>query len=157
MTTPPESLFERITSSIHCDLLIKKEFEQINIICTEHEQRLREVEAERDELLSLSPFSPPSKGWPDFGDYVLIEQKRFGAPNEMYLHKVIQRSTSNAWIDVPAQIHFGATIHDEMADVIRVVCCGPMEENVLQYRVADVKPLTTPQPEKKPCEQENQR
>jgi hypothetical protein len=25
-----------------------------------------------------------------------------------------------------------------------------MESTVLQYRVADVKPLTTPQPEKKP-------
>jgi hypothetical protein len=145
MTTPPESLFERI--STHVPL---PNMPEVGDVCAEFEKRLRDAESERDRLQSVTAFKPQSHGWPDFGDYVLIEQMRFGAPNEMYLHKVIQRSNSNAWIDVPAQIHLGATIHDEMADVIRVVCCGPMESTVLQYRVADVKPLTTPQPEKKP-------
>ena len=38
---------------------------------------------------------------PDFGDHVLIEQKRHGVENEIYLHKVIRRLESNTFVDVP--------------------------------------------------------
>jgi hypothetical protein len=50
-------------------------------------------------------YSTENRAWPDFGDYVLLEQKRFGVPNEMFVHKVVQRLRSNYWIDVPAVTH----------------------------------------------------
>ena len=48
----------------------------------------------------------------DFGDYVEIEQKRYGCENEMYLHKVINVLESNSWVDIPlgtisSKEHFG--------------------------------------------------
>lgn len=90
-------------------------------------------------------YSTAKREWPDFGDYVLIEQKRFGAKNEHYLHKVIGRFRSNSWIDVPAQVHIGAVRHSEMADVVAVICCGVSEDKVVRYRVADVRPVARAQ------------
>lgn len=78
---------------------------------------------------------------PDFGDYVTVEQRRFGVPNEHYLHKVIGRLRSNTWIDVPAQTHLGAVLHDHEEEILRVICCGVFEEKVMRYRVADCKPV----------------
>ena len=49
-----------------------------------------------------------------FGDYAIIEQKRHGAPNEMFVHKVIDQLRSNTWVDVPVQSPATETIHDEM-------------------------------------------
>lgn len=74
---------------------------------------------------------------PDFGDYVLIEQKRFSGKNEMYLHKVISRFQSNSWIDVPVVVHNGPVLHDTTEDVLNVVCCGISEDKVIRYRAAD--------------------
>lgn len=76
----------------------------------------------------------------DFGDYCLIEQKRFGAPNEMYVHKVIGRLRSNAWVDAPVTAVAKETKHGEMEDVIACVCCGVSEREVLRYREQDCKP-----------------
>ncbi len=76
----------------------------------------------------------------DFGDYGIIEQKRHGCENEQYTHKVIGTLNSNTWVDVPVQSPARETIHDEMTDVIRCVCCGVSETEVLKYRVIDVKP-----------------
>lgn len=73
----------------------------------------------------------------DFGDVVQIEQRRFGAPNEMFLHKVIGRAKSNTWIDVPAQTHLGAVQHDSMEDILYVVCIGPGEGKIERYRAID--------------------
>lgn len=85
-------------------------------------------------------YSTEKQAWPDFGDYVLLEQKRFGAPNEMFVHKVVQRLRSNTWIDVPAVTHNGPSWHDHMEDVVHVVCCGVSEDRVLRYRASDCKP-----------------
>jgi len=76
----------------------------------------------------------------DFGDYGIIEQKRHGCKNEQYTHKVIGRLRSNTWVDVPVQSPAAEIMHDEIVDVIRCVCCGVSETEVLKYRVEDVKP-----------------
>ena len=44
----------------------------------------------------------------DFGDYCLIEQKRYGVENEMFVHKVIGRLRSNSYVDVPVTTPGGA-------------------------------------------------
>ncbi len=76
-----------------------------------------------------------------FGDYCYIEQKRYGVKNEMYLHKVIDYLESNAWVDVPVDgCKQGETRHNFMSEVVRCVCCGVQETEVLKYRVEDVNP-----------------
>jgi hypothetical protein len=74
-----------------------------------------------------------------FGDYVEIEQKRHGAENEMYLHKVINTSSSNAWVDVPVQSPAKETLHGKMMPVASCICCGVCETEVLKYRIKDIK------------------
>jgi len=74
----------------------------------------------------------------DFGDYVLIEQKRYGCEIEMYCHKVINHLESNSWVDVPVQSPATESIHGEMAEVIGCITCGVDERDVLRYRVCDV-------------------
>ena len=74
----------------------------------------------------------------DFGDYVTIEQNRFGCDNEMYGYKVIGRLSSNTYVDVPIMITPKEVIHDNMEDVVSCVCCGVHEVEVLRFRVSDV-------------------
>ncbi|SYP71037.1 Uncharacterised protein [Klebsiella pneumoniae] len=74
-----------------------------------------------------------------FGDYAIIEQKRHGAPNEMFVHKVIDQLRSNTWVDVPVQSPATETIHDEMEDVCWCICCGVDETEVRRYRVKDMR------------------
>lgn len=86
-------------------------------------------------------YNTEREGDIDFGDYVTIEQKRYGAENEFYLHKVIGRLRSNSYVVVP--VDGGKTareeiLHDEMEDVIRAVCCGVDETEVKKYRIKDV-------------------
>ena len=76
----------------------------------------------------------------DFGDYAVIEQKRHGVENEMYVHKVIGRLRSNAYVDVPVQLPRKNTIHRKAVDVVACICCGVQETEVFKYRVQDVKP-----------------
>ena len=90
-----------------------------------------------------------SVGLLDFGDYCFIEQKRYGAPNEMYLHKVVGRLNSNSWVDVPvdfARNALTATVHYErgpaeygLVPVLRCICCGVDETQVVSYREIDCK------------------
>jgi len=76
----------------------------------------------------------------DFGDYVTIEQHRYGGgPNEFYTHKVITRLESNTWVDVPVTGVLKHSQHDEMAEVVSCICCGVSETDVFKYRVCDVK------------------
>lgn len=79
----------------------------------------------------------------DFGDYCSIEQKRHGAPNEKYTHKVINRLHSNTWVDVPVQSPATEVLHKCAAglleEVVSCICCGIEEKTVLKYRVKDVK------------------
>ncbi|MDS7839277.1 hypothetical protein PTQ46_03475 [Klebsiella michiganensis] len=74
-----------------------------------------------------------------FGDYAIIEQKRHGAPNEMFVHKVIDQLRSNTWVDVPVQSPATETMHDEMEDVCLCICCGVDETEVRKYRVKDMR------------------
>jgi len=75
---------------------------------------------------------------PDFGDYVDIEQKRYGCDNEFYCHKVVNNLRSNTWVDVPVQSPRTETIHSEMEDVCSCITCGVGETEVLRYRVKDL-------------------
>ena len=80
----------------------------------------------------------------DFGDYCHIEQKRYGCDNEMYLHKVIGRFDSNAWVEVPVDgdgTNRDNVLHGEMSPVVACICCGVMETEVRKYRIADVVPV----------------
>ena len=74
-----------------------------------------------------------------FGDYVLIEQKRYGVENETYVHKVIGRLRSNTYVDVPVQAPATETIHPEIVDVVNCICCGIEERHAFRYRLSDVK------------------
>lgn len=74
-----------------------------------------------------------------FGDYAIIEQKRHGVPNEMFVHKVIGQLRSNTWVDVPVQSPATETLHDEMEDVCWCICCGVDENEVRAYRVKDMQ------------------
>ncbi|AXF76090.1 hypothetical protein AV903_08550 [Erwinia tracheiphila] len=75
----------------------------------------------------------------DFGDYALTEQKRYYAPNEMFVHKVIGRLRSNSWVDVPVKIPATNVIHEQMEEVCLCICCGVDETEVRRYRVKDMQ------------------
>jgi len=74
-----------------------------------------------------------------FGDYALIEQKRFGVPNEMYVHKVISQISSNTWVEVPVTVGKKEEIHDHSEPVCLCICCGVDETEVRRYRVKDMQ------------------
>lgn len=75
----------------------------------------------------------------DFGDYVLIEQLRYGVPNEMYLYKVVGGNIrSNSYVSVPVQCPETETLQGQVEDVISCICCGVKETNVVKFRVQDV-------------------
>lgn len=76
---------------------------------------------------------------PKFGDYILVEQHRYGCDNEFYEHKVIDTFRSNVWMDVPAITHHGEKMHDTIEDVVSCICCGISEDTVIRYRISDVK------------------
>ena len=78
----------------------------------------------------------------DFGDYCLIEQKRYGVDNEMYLHKVVRGGMrSNTWVPVPVQSPATEVFSQHgLVEVVLCICCGVDETKVLKYRLADVRP-----------------
>lgn len=96
-------------------------------------QKSAEAKEEEKEVIMEKPRL-------DFGDYAMIEQKRHGADNEHYLHKVIGVGKSNVWVDVPVQSPAKETFHDHMEYVVRCVCCGIDERDILKYKASDVKP-----------------
>lgn len=75
----------------------------------------------------------------DFGDYVTIEQYRYGADNENYLHKVIGLLKSNNYVEVPVKSTPRETLHKKIVHVIACICCGVDERTVFRYRITDVK------------------
>lgn len=74
----------------------------------------------------------------DFGDFVTIEMKRHGIPNEFFTHKVIRAFESNTYVDVPVQCPATETIHGEVVPVVSCICCGVCEVDVRKYRLVDV-------------------
>ena len=77
----------------------------------------------------------------DFGDYCLIEQKRYaGHDNEMFLYKVIRGNmTCNNWMRVPVDGRVKEYDRGDMSEVIQVICCGVDETKVETVRLCDVK------------------
>lgn len=78
----------------------------------------------------------------DFGDYCLIEQKRYRGENEMFLYKVIGNGRANYYRSVPVDACDKERKHGEMCDVVKVICGGVCEEEVETFRLQDVKPNT---------------
>lgn len=74
-----------------------------------------------------------------FGLFCTIEQKRYGGPNEFYLHKIVSRIESNAYVDVPVQVPATESIHDKVVPVVLAICCGIDETVVRRYRLEDIK------------------
>lgn len=75
----------------------------------------------------------------EFGDYAIIEQKRFGVPNELFTHKVISTLRSNTWVDVPVKTPRKEVIHDEIEEICLCICCGVDETEVHRYRAKDMQ------------------
>lgn len=78
----------------------------------------------------------------DFGDYCLIEQKRYaGNKNEMFLYKVLSGNLkSNRWVGVPVDGRVNEMQRGNIEPVIRVVMCGVSEDKVEVFRLCDVEP-----------------
>lgn len=81
---------------------------------------------------------------PNFGDYVMIAQKRYGVANEMYLHKVIGRLKSNSYVEVPVQTPSTETLHNKIQEVVACICCGVSEREVRNYLLSDVTLVPAP-------------
>lgn len=81
-----------------------------------------------------------------FGYYCTIEQKRYGVPNEFYRYKVIGRKKSNSWTDVPVDARNDKeSLHDDIHDVVTVVCDNLDDRTVHQFRVSDLASIIEPQ------------
>ncbi len=74
-----------------------------------------------------------------FGDYVEIEQKRYGAKNEMYVCKVIGCLRSNSYVSVPVKCPEKEKLHPKVVDVVACITCGIVEKEVLNYKISDIK------------------
>lgn len=75
-----------------------------------------------------------------FGRYCRIEMKRFGAPNEFYIHKCIKSFWSNYYRDVP--INFGKgeyAHHGKCVEVVSVITCGVDEREVFNVPLDSVE------------------
>ena len=73
-----------------------------------------------------------------FGDYCYIEQDRYGVDNEIYRYKVISSGRSNYYRAVPVNANTPKNVIGEMCDVLKVICCGVLEEKVETFRLQDV-------------------
>jgi len=83
----------------------------------------------------------------DFGDYCLIEQKRYRGDNEMFLYKVVSGGMrSNVYRSVPVDgrdaLNGTEKSRGDLCDVILAIQCGVDETKVEKFRLADVKPNT---------------
>ena len=74
-----------------------------------------------------------------FGDYVRIEQNRYGGVNQMFLHKVIGRLESNYYVDVPVQCPETELLHKKVVEVVACICCGVNEREVHNFKLSDIK------------------
>ncbi len=75
--------------------------------------------------------------FPDFGDYVVIEQYRYGVENEHYLYKVLGKLESNTWRPVPFKHDQPETVHGRMEVVLNGVCCGVGEDTIERVALKD--------------------
>ena len=78
----------------------------------------------------------------DFGDYVEIEQKCYGAANEMFVYKVVKGGVeSNTYRRVPVDGNSPEPERGDMCPIIFAICCGVDETKVERFRVEDVRLL----------------
>ena len=77
----------------------------------------------------------------DFGDYVTIEQRRYGCKNERYIYKVIGRLKSNNYVPVPVEMSENkyTHLHSQIEDVVACICCGVDETEVQNFKLSDVR------------------
>ena len=74
----------------------------------------------------------------DFGDYCLIEQKRYHADNEIFVYKVIGSGNANYYRSVPVDSNNAEKQMGEMCQVVKAICCGVDETRVETFRLCDV-------------------
>lgn len=82
---------------------------------------------------------------PTFGDYVTLEMKRYGVPNEHFIHEVLSSPfTSNSWRNVPIDARDPEEhLHDTGETVVAVRAQGvnPRDAHIFAVRLADVLPM----------------
>ena len=83
----------------------------------------------------------------EFGDYCLIEQKRYRGDNQMFLYKVVSGGmSSNVYRSVPVDgrdvLNGKEESRGEICDVILAIQCGVDETKVETFRLKDVKSNT---------------
>jgi hypothetical protein len=74
----------------------------------------------------------------DFGDFVAIEQKRYGRDNVMYQHKVIGVLQSNTYVPIPVQWPAIEVNHGKVVDVVSCICCGLDERYAFRYKRSEI-------------------
>ncbi len=75
----------------------------------------------------------------EFGDYCRIEQERDGIENEIYTYKVIKSSRANYYRQVPVSAKTPGKVIGVKCDVVKVICCGVIEDTVETFRLSDVR------------------
>ena len=82
---------------------------------------------------------------PTFGDYVTLEMKCYGVPNEHFVHEVLSSPfISNSWREVPIKAgYFEEQLHDtsETVLVVRAQGVNPRDAHIFAVRLADVLPM----------------
>lgn len=73
-----------------------------------------------------------------FGDYCVIEQKRYGVDNEHYKYKVIGSGRANYYRGVPVDSNDVSIKSGEVCGIVKAICCGVCEEKVETFRLQDI-------------------
>jgi len=74
-----------------------------------------------------------------FGDYIIIEHKRYGDENARFVYKVIGCLKSNSYVDIPVEGLEEEKLHSEIVEVVACICCGINERDVYRFKKSDVK------------------
>lgn len=83
-----------------------------------------------------------------FGRYCRIEMKRFGVPNEFYVHKCIRSYRTNYYRDVPIDFREGEYVHPgRCVDVVGVITCGLDETEVFAVPLDSIQFIEPPNDE----------
>ena len=82
---------------------------------------------------------------PTFGDYVTLEMKCYGVPNEHFIHEVLSSPfISNSWRNVPIDARDPEEhLHDTSETVVAVRAQGvnPRDAHIFAVRLPDVLPM----------------
>ena len=82
---------------------------------------------------------------PTFGDYVTLEMKCYGGPNEHFVHEVLSSPfISNSWRNVPIDARDPEEhLHDTSETVVAVRAQGvnPRDAHIFAVRLPDVLPM----------------